>query len=104
MKKTGKSYKPKPIPPFKTLEEEAKFWNTHDTSGLGKIHLLKLPVIEKEKDQVFTLRLQRSVKESLDKIAQRIGINTSTLARMWLIERLNQINDGSSDRIRLRSV
>jgi hypothetical protein len=28
--------RPEPIPPFKTLEEEAKFWDTHDLADLFK--------------------------------------------------------------------
>ena len=43
---------PKPIKPFKTLEEEAHFWDTHDLSPLyknPKSPLSKLPLIETEK-------------------------------------------------------
>ena len=44
--KTKSLYRPKPIPPFKTLDEEADFWDTHDTSLLGKVPLMKLPLLE----------------------------------------------------------
>ena len=83
-----KNYRPKPIPPFKTLDEEADFWDTHDTSLLGKVPLLKLPLIEKEKEESLTVRLQKSVKIELEKIARQKGIGSTTLARMWLIEKL----------------
>lgn len=86
-------HRPKPIPPFKTLDEEAEFWDTHDTSLLGKVPLMDLQLIEKEKEETLTLRLQKSIKRKLEKIAQLKGINASTLTRMWLIERLNQIRN-----------
>ena len=83
-----KLYRPKPIPPFKTLEEEAEFWDNHDTSLLGKVPLLKLPLLEKEKEEALTVRLQKSVKQKLERIARQKGIGPTTLARMWLVEKL----------------
>jgi len=90
--KATKSYRPKPISPFNTLDEEAEFWDTHDTADLGKVPLLSLPLIEPEKEEVLSLRVQRSVKDRLQKAARSKGINPTTLARMWIIERLNAIH------------
>lgn len=87
--KATKSYRPKPIPPFKTLDEEAEFWDTHDTADLGKVPLLSLPLIEPEKEEILSVRIQRSVKNRLQKAARNKGVNPTTLARMWIIERLN---------------
>ena len=83
-----KNYKPKPIKPFKTLEDEAKFWDTHDTTMLGKRPLSVFPLLEKEKVESLTLRLQRSIKRKLEKTARQKGIGPTTLARMWIVERL----------------
>lgn len=86
--------KPKPIKPFKTLEEEAKFWDTHDLSPLverKRVDIANLPLIEKEKESSITLRVQKTIKDKLNKIARSKGLNSSTLARMWLIERLQSI-------------
>lgn len=83
----------KPIKPFKTLEEEALFWDTHDLSLLAKnpkTPLSKLPPLESEKKEVLTIRLQKSVKEKIERVAQEKGINASTLSRMWLVEKLKQ--------------
>ena len=80
-------YRPDPIPPFKTLDEEAKFWDTHDLSEFGKVPLSKLPLLEKEKEDMLTVRVQKTVKEKLVRVARRKGINPTTLARMWLIEK-----------------
>lgn len=86
-----KPYRPKPIAPFKTLDEEAEFWDTHDASSLfanPNVPLSELPLIEKEKEEVLTVRVQKTVKEKLNHVARQKGINPTTLARMWIIERL----------------
>lgn len=88
------NWQPKPIKPFKTIEEEADFWDTHDISMLfknPKTPLSKLPLIEKEKEAMITVRLQYSLKGNMEKIARSLGVNTSTLARMWLLEKLNEL-------------
>ena len=81
----------KPIKPFKTLEEEANFWDTHDLSMLfdnPKTPLSKLPFLESEKKATLIIRLQESLKDKINKIARLKGINASTLARMWLAEKV----------------
>ena len=83
----------KPIKPFNTLEEEAKFWETHNLSSIVEdptISLSKLEPLETEKEAVITVRIQKSIKEKIEKIAQIKGINASTLSRMWLIEKVRQ--------------
>lgn len=84
-------YRPKPIPPFKTLDEEAEFWDTHDTADFGKVPLLSLPLLETEKEDSLTVRLQKTVKVKLSRVARAKGISVGTLSRMWLIERLAQV-------------
>jgi hypothetical protein len=81
----------KPIKPFKTLDEEAEFWDTHDTSKVfenPKISISDLLELEPKKDVVMTVRVQKAVKDKIEKIAKTKGINSTTLSRMWLIERL----------------
>lgn len=88
-----KDHRPRPIPPFKTLDEEADFWDTHDTSPLFKnpnFPLERLPLLETEKEASVTIRVQKSVKAKIEHIARKKGINASTLARMWLVDKLAQ--------------
>lgn len=83
--------RPKPIKPFKTLDEEANFWDTHDLSKIikdPKTPLSELLSLKPEKDVVMTIRVQKIVKDKIAKVAQNRGINSTTLSRMWLIERL----------------
>jgi len=93
MKKYPKvsKYRPDPLPPFKTLDEEADFWDTHDVSEFGKVPLMKLPLLETEKEESLTVRLQKSVKTKLTRVARAKGVNVGTLTRMWLIERLSHV-------------
>ncbi len=87
----------KPIKPFKTLDEEAEFWDTHDTSKVfenPKISISDLLELEPKKDVVMTVRVQKAVKDKIEKIAKTKGINSTTLSRMWLIERLIKEDTG----------
>ena len=84
----------KPLKSFKNLEEEARFWDTHDVALFfenNKTPLSKLPLIESEKEEILTIRIQKSVKEKIKHIAKEKGINPTTLSRMWLIEKLAQV-------------
>ena len=91
--------RPKPIKPFKSLEEEASFWDTHDISDLiknPKIPISSLLSLDSKKTSVMTLRVQRSVKERIQKFAKFKGINSATLSRMWLIEKLVEVEEKGS--------
>jgi hypothetical protein len=83
----------KPIKPFKTLEEEAVFWDNHDVSEIFRnpnVSISKLLTLEPKKDVIMTVRVQKSVKNKIDTLAKNKGINSTTLSRMWLIERLQK--------------
>jgi len=41
-------------------------------------------------EEILAIRVQPGLKQSLEKIARTYGINVSTLARLWLIERLRR--------------
>ncbi len=85
--------RPKPIKPFRTLEDEANFWDTHDVSKIfknPKVPLSELLSLEPKKEVVITLRVQKVVKDKIDKAAKLKGINPATLSRMWLVERLTK--------------
>lgn len=78
------------IPEFKNIEEEARFWDTHnitdfedETEDVDIVFDLKKP-----RTETLIVRLQKDLKDRLSKIARKKGLNVSTLARMWLIEKL----------------
>jgi hypothetical protein len=78
------------IPNFKSYEEEAHFWDTHsitdfedETKDVDIVFEL-----DKPRDETLIVRLQKRMKDRLEKIARLKGLNVSTLARMWLLEKL----------------
>lgn len=78
------------IPEFKTYEDEANFWDTHSfTEFEDELEEVEMVFdLKKTRDETLVLRLQKSLKDKLQKVARSKGLNVSTLARMWLIERL----------------
>lgn len=78
------------IPKFRSYKEEAKFWDIHnvtdfedETEDVDIVFELNKP-----RDETLILRLQKNIKNKLEKTARSKGLNVSTLARMWLIEKL----------------
>lgn len=79
----------KPIKPFKTLEEEANFWDTHDAVEVfGKD--IKVGFHRAPKTDTLTIRFESDDIERLREEAIHKGIGPTTLARMWIKERLTQ--------------
>ena len=77
------------IPAFNNIEEEAEFWDTHDTTEFYGVELQPVEVtIGPELIERLTLRLDEADRRDLAKRARDKGVGPSTLARMWLKERL----------------
>ena len=81
------------IPNFKTLEGEARFWDTHsvtdfedETEDVGIVFEL-----DKPKQGSLVIRIQKSLKDKLEKVAKKKGVNISTLSRIWLMEKLQSV-------------
>jgi predicted DNA binding CopG/RHH family protein len=84
--------KVKKIPEFKNYAEEAKFWDTHDFSDFWEeTEPVEIEFLgETKREDTITIRVQPRLKERLEQLARSYGINLSSLARMWLIEKLRQ--------------
>ena len=78
----------KQIPEFKNRQEMANWFDTHDMTEYDfkpvKVHF----DLEKPRDENIVIRVQKPIKDRLDKIARSKGLNLSSLARMWLMEKL----------------
>ncbi|MBI2040442.1 hypothetical protein HYT18_05230 [Candidatus Microgenomates bacterium] len=79
----------KPMKPFKTLEEEANFWDTHDAVEVfGRD--IKAGFHRAPKTDTLTIRFESDDIQKLSQRADRLGIGPTTLVRMWIKERLTQ--------------
>lgn len=76
------------IPAFHSVEEEAEFWDTHDTTEFSNELRPGELTVGPELAEKLTLRLDRDDREALVRHARHIGIGPSTLARMWIKDRL----------------
>lgn len=80
--------KKKKVPKFKSIEEEAHFWDTHDTMDYsGEFKPVKA-TIRRMLDRVLPVRFDSKTINSLEKYASEKGVGTTTLIRMWILERL----------------
>ena len=79
----------KPIKPFKSLEEEASFWDSHDgVEVFGKD--IKVGFHRAAKTDTLTIRFEPDDIRKLSEKANRLGIGPTTLVRMWIKEKLNR--------------
>ena len=81
------------IPTFKSIAEEAEFWDTHSfTDYWDELKDVDLVVdLAKPKEETLVLRVNKDVKNKLEKEAKNKGITISTLARILLTEKLRTI-------------
>ena len=76
------------IPDFKSYEEEAAFWDTHDVSDFQDE--FKTVQVKFAKNLTHSMNVRFDAKDitKLQEEADKKGIGPSTLARMWIKERL----------------
>lgn len=82
------------IPEFKSIEEMANFWDTHDTEDY---QWEPAPDVKFSKNlksiyqKVIPIRLDEQTKKAIEKVAKEKGIGISTTARMLIRERLHEL-------------
>lgn len=80
----------KPMKPFKTLEEEANFWDSHDAVEVfGKN--IRVGIHHVPKSDTLTIRFESDDLQKLRKEADHKGLGPTTLARMWILENLRSM-------------
>ncbi|MCL6479390.1 MAG: BrnA antitoxin family protein [Peptococcaceae bacterium] len=88
----------KKIPEFKNEEEEASFWDEHDSTefvdDFEPIDIKVSPELEeeilnrRELKKPITLRLAPTQIDAVKRIAVKKGLPYQTLIRMWITERI----------------
>lgn len=88
------SKKKLPIPDFKSIQEEADFWDTHDTVDYQWEPAPELKFSKNLKSiypKVVPIRLDENTIDAVKKVAKQKGIGISTTARMLIRERLHEL-------------
>ena len=75
------------VPAFNSIQEEMEFWDTHDTIDFAD-DLSQAIYTPSKKDALISIRLDSADRVRLRVEAEKMGIGPSTLARIWIKERL----------------
>jgi hypothetical protein len=78
------------IPIFKTIQEEAAFWDTHSSEEFVDelIPVENVKFVKARSKKALTVRFDEDTFEELTREASEKGIGPSTLARMLIVEHL----------------
>ncbi|MFH0800802.1 MAG: CopG family antitoxin [bacterium] len=80
------------IPSFKKDEEAAAFWETHSLADFDEdLELASEVAFELPQKQTLSVRLDARDVQLLKKLARYKGIGHSTLARIWVKEKLDEV-------------
>ncbi len=77
------------IPNTDSIEELARFWDTHDLTDFEDelVEVIE-PVFVRDENAVLQLYFRKSEFERLSQLAQAKGIDSTSLAQDWVLERL----------------
>lgn len=86
-----KRMKTQKLPNTDSIQELAKFWDTHDLTDFE-------PALKEVKDRVFALSkpaslsidLPRHEIQRVKRIAKYLGVSETTVVRDWILERLHE--------------
>jgi hypothetical protein len=79
------------IPQTDSIEELARFWDTHDLTDFED-ELEEVPeiVFERKQGAVLTIPLRSEEAEAVRQIAESKGMDQDALVRQWVLERIHQ--------------
>ncbi len=77
------------IPRTDSIEELARFWDTHDlTEFKDELEEVEEPIFERRPGTVVSLHLQPQEAEAVKRVAKARGVEEATLLREWVLEKL----------------
>lgn len=83
----GKSMSIPNLPQTDSIQELARFWDTHDLTDFeDKLEEVTEPVFERE--AVVKVQLGPEEIEALDEIAKARGVASADLIREWVLEKI----------------
>lgn len=87
------------VPTFKSYDEEAAFWDTHSvTDFLDELKPVEVRV-EKNLSHIVPVRFDANTVGRLRSLAASRGIGPTTLVRMWVMERLAELDESRTSGI-----
>lgn len=89
---TIKKQHKKSIPEFKNRQEMAEWFDSHNMTDYDFKPVYAKFELEKTKEETVMFRLDKGVKQYLVQLARSKGLNTSSLLRMWVMEKYNQLH------------
>jgi hypothetical protein len=90
--RTSDASPPSRIPAFSSVEEEAAFWDTHDSTEFDDEFSPADDVrfVRAGPKKAITIQLEPETFAALTAAARQRGIGVATLARLWLTEHLDE--------------
>jgi len=87
----GKTIGRKRPPTTDSIEELAKFWDTHDLADFeGNLEEVNEPVFVRSEGTSLRVELPPQDAEQLKQIALSEGTEETTLLRQWILDRLHE--------------
>ena len=82
--------KPNQLPKTDSIEELAKFWDTHDLTDFeDQLQEVKDPIFQRETS--ISIDLQPQEMKKVKEIAKAQGMDYNELVKRWIIENLSQV-------------
>ena len=77
---------------FKSIEEEAKFWDTHDTEEFAdEFEKVEVKFARPMRHKwTLTIEFEKEVFSRLKEMAQEVDEEPDALIRSWVLERLQK--------------
>jgi len=86
-----KAMKARKIPETDSIEELARFWDTHDlTDFQDQLEDVPEPAFERKPETVIPVRLRRQEVEAVKRVAKTRGVRETALLRQWVREKLRE--------------
>ncbi|MBI3697063.1 MAG: hypothetical protein HY238_19790 [Acidobacteria bacterium] len=85
-----KTIKRQRLPNTDSIEELARFWDTHDLTDFEEdLEEAAQPVFVRAKGTSLSVDLQPTEAQHLKKIARSKGVKKTTVVRQWILEKLH---------------
>ncbi len=79
-----------PIPNFKSIQEEADFWDTHSVAPYWNQWKKVKIEVAKNLSSGLTVRFDERDLGRIRSQARSVGVGPTTLIRMWVLEKLSK--------------